>query len=115
MNPLAQAFNSDGSLRLQTWEATTDVANPLSALNDINSNLRRTIMTNNYLDVKFPIDGLLYKLNTNLRFDSRNENTYYGRNTYTGARNNGLLIIDNSYSSKWLIENILSYTKTFSN
>ncbi len=113
MNPLAQAYNSDGSLRLQTWEASTDVANPLAELNVINSNIRRTLMTNNSLDVKFPIDGLLYRLSTNVQFDSRDENTYYGRDTYTGARNNGLLEIYDSYSSKWLVENILSYTKTF--
>ncbi|MDD2594189.1 MAG: TonB-dependent receptor [Bacteroidales bacterium] len=113
MNPLAQAYDSQGNLRLQTWEATTDVTNPLCSLNDIDSDLRRSLLTNNYLEVKFPIKGLTYKLNTNLSFDSRSQKTYYGKNTWTGAKNNGLLDIYNSYSSKWLIENILSYTKEF--
>ena len=113
MNPLAQAYNADGSYRLSTWESSSSNENPLAILNAENSDIRKTIMTTNYLIVKFPVKGLSYKLNTNLTYDTRLEQTYYGRDTYTGARNNGKMSISNSYAQRWLIENIVSYEREF--
>lgn len=114
MNPLAQAYNDDGTIRLYTWEAQTNVANPLAILNAKDYDVRRTLMSNNALSVDAPfLEGLSYKLNTNIQFDSREQKTYYGRDTYEGAKNSGLLEIYNGYSQKWLIENIFSYSKTF--
>ena len=113
MNPLAQAYNSDGSLRLVTWESTTDMANPLSPINEINSNIRRSIITNNALDVSFPVKGLTYKLNTNYSYDSRLQQNYAGADTFTGSRNGGELSITNTYAQNWLIENLLNYNREF--
>lgn len=113
MNPLAQAYNEDGSLRLSTWESSTSNENPLSVLNAKNMDIRKTVITSNYINVKFPVEGLSYKLNTNLVFDTREQKSYYGRDTYKGSRTNGSLSISNSYSTRWLIENILSYEKKF--
>ncbi len=113
MNPLAQAYNDDGSLRLITWEGN-DNENPLSVLNADNSDIRKTVITSNYVQVDIlPVKGLSYKLNTNLSFDTRLQQTYYGRDTYTGSRNNGSMSISNSYANRWLVENILSYNRTF--
>ena len=103
MNPLAQAYNEDGSLRLTTWESSTGCENPLAALNDINSDVRKTLISNNYLVVTTPIEGLSYKLNTNLSFDSRLRQTYYGRDTYTGNRVNGEMTTYNTYADRWLV------------
>lgn len=113
MNPLAQAYNSDGSLRLVTWESTTDMANPLSALNELNSNIRRTVITNNALDITFPLEGLTYKLNTNYSYDSRLQQNYAGTDTFTGSRNGGELSVTNTYAQNWLIENLLNYNRKF--
>ena len=113
MNPLAQAYNSDGSLRLVTWESTTDMANPLSALNELNSNIRRSVITNNALDITFPVEGLTYKLNTNYSYDTRLQQNYAGRDTFTGSRNGGEMDINNRYAQSWLIENLLNYNRSF--
>ena len=113
MNPLAQAYNEDGSLRLTTWESGTSSENPLAILNAKNSDIRKSVITSNYINVKLPLEGLSYKLNTNLSFDTREQKTYYGRDTYSGSRTNGELEISNSYANRWLIENILSYEKEF--
>lgn len=113
MNPLAQAYNSDGSLRLVTWESATDMANPLSVLNELNSNIRRTVITNNALDVTFPVKGLTFKLNTNYSYDSRLQQNYAGADTYTGSRNGGEMSVSNTYAQNWLIENLLNYNRQF--
>ena len=110
MNPLAQAYNEDGTYRLYGWGSTE---NPLTVLNADNSDVRKTVITNNYLVVTCPIEGLSYKLNTNLTYDSRLQQTYYGRDTYKGSRVDGSMTTSNSYANRWLIENILSYTRTF--
>ena len=112
MNPLAQAYNEDGSYRLDTWEGSNN-ENPLTVLNADNSDIRKTVITSNYLIFNTPIKGLSYKLNTNLIFDTRLEQTYYDRTTYTGARNNGKMTEEQSNSHRWLVENILSYERTF--
>jgi len=112
MNPLAQAYNEDGSIRLVTWEGDGN-ENPLAILNAKNNDVRKTIITNNWLLFTTPIKGLSYKLNTNLTYDSRLQQTYYGRDTYTGSRNNGKMTTSNSYANRWLIENIVSYEREF--
>lgn len=113
MNPLGQAYEEDGSLRLQTWEDNNYSNNPLSALNDVNKDITRSIVSNNYLEVTFPIKGLSYKLNTGYTFRTRLEQNYQGRNTCDGNTYNGVLSIDNTFTQNWLIENILSYTRSF--
>lgn len=112
MNPLAQAYNEDGSYRLYTWEGGSN-ENPLAALNTLNNDVRKTVITNNYLIVTCPVEGLSYKLNTNLTYDSRLQQTYYGRDTYTGTRVNGEMKLYNGYANRWLVENILSYEHSF--
>ena len=113
MNPLGVPYNEDGSIRLLTWEDNNYANNPLSALNEISSNVGQNFTTNNYIDVTFPIKGLTYRLNTGYTSGNRLSQNYQGLNTVDGNKNGGILSINNRYSKDWLIENILSYTRDF--
>ena len=113
MNPLGVPYNDDGSIRLLTWEDNNYANNPLSALNEINSNVGQNFTTNNYFDVTFPIKGLTYRLNTGYTSGNRLSQNYQGLDTVNGSKNGGILSINNRYSKDWLIENILSYTRDF--
>lgn len=114
MTPLGIPFNADGSQTLVTWDDGVYGANPLSALNYIKNDATRRFTSNNsvLIDVPF-IKGLSYKLNTGYDFRSRLNQTYRGRNTYSGSKTNGSLDVANSYSEDWLLENIFSYKNTF--
>lgn len=114
MNPLTIPYNDDGTLRLLTWEDTPYAENPLSSLNIKNNDVNQRFNTVNYLELTCPIEGLSYKLNTNYSHSSRLEQTYYGQtDTQEGFANGGEMIVKNSYQTDWLIENILSYNRTF--
>lgn len=113
MNPLSEPYNEDGSLRLQTWEDNNYAGNPLSPLNEINNDITRRFVTNNYFEVTFPVKGLSYKLNTGYTFKSRLYQNYQGRDTYGGAKANGILDITNTLDEDWLIENIVTYKREF--
>jgi TonB-linked SusC/RagA family outer membrane protein len=113
LNPLGQAYTETGELRLQTWEDNNYAKNPLSSLNEIDNDYKNSLITNNYLLVRLPIDGLSYKLNTGYTFDTYTVQNYQGRNTYEGALANGILNISNRFDIEWIVENILSYNKNF--
>ena len=113
MNPLSSPYQSDGSIRLKTWEDNNYSSNPLSALNEINSDITRSFITNNYIEVTFPIEGLSYKLNTGYTYQTKLAQNYEGLDTVDGLSANGKLSIANTYSEDWLIENIISYNRAF--
>lgn len=114
MNPLTIPYNEDGTLRLLTWEDTPYAENPLHSLNIKNKDINQRFNTVNYLELTCPVEGLSYKLNTNYSHMSRLEQTYYGKtDTQEGFSNDGEMIVKNSYQTDWLIENILSYNRTF--
>jgi len=116
MNPLASAYNDDGSIRVAAWEDSSEAfsVNPLSNLNNKSSDIRAKVVTNNALDIKFPfIKGLSYKLNTGYTYQNSSWKQYQGRDTYYGARSNGILDTDDWHSSEWIIENIITYNRDF--
>jgi TonB-linked SusC/RagA family outer membrane protein len=113
MNPLGKAYTDSGELRLSTWEDASYSRNPLSSLNDVNVNHKNVLVSNNYVDINLPVKGLSYKLNTGYTYQTQAEQNYQGLNTYEGLLNNGVLEISNNYQVDWLVENILSYTRSF--
>lgn len=113
MNPLSDAYEANGKLRLQTWEDNSYGENPLSPLNERNNDVTRRFSSNNYLDVRLPVKGLTFKVNTGYTYTSTLYQNYKGRDTYDGAKANGILDISNSHTEDWIVENILSYTREF--
>lgn len=116
MNPLSEAYDASGKIRLSSWEdsSVAFAKNPLSAINEVNSDKTIKVITNNSLDVTLPfIPGLSYKLNTGFTFQTNNYKNYRGRNTYEGAQSNGELNTSNSENNDWILENILTYKRDF--
>lgn len=116
MNPLAQAYNEDGTIRTAAWEDSSEAfaVSPLSDLNNKKKDIRTKVITNNVLELKAPfIPGLSYKLNTGYTFQMSSYKQYQGMDTYYGARANGILNTDDWHSGEWIIENIVTYNREF--
>lgn len=116
MVPLAEPYDSNGNIRLSAWEdgSVAYAKNPLSAINEKNSDVTMNIISNNVLDLNIPfIPGLSYKLNTGYTYRANDYKNYQGRNTYEGAQANGILNTSSNISNDWLVENIISYQRNF--
>lgn len=116
MNPLAEPYDASGNIRLSAWEdsSVAFAKNPLSAINELNSDKTTKLISNNAFDLTLPfLPGFNYKLNTGYTFQTQNYKNYQGRNTYEGAQANGILNTSNTESNDWLVENIFSYQRDF--
>ena len=116
MNPLAEAYNEDGTIRSTAWEDSSEAfcVNPLDALNNRTRDIRYKVVTNNALDIKIPwIKGLTYRLNTGFTYENSSWKQYQGLDTYYGARANGIINTDDWHSEEWILENIVSYNREF--
>ena len=113
-NPLGDPYNEDGSYTFDSWEDAFWATNPLTDTNGKNNNDTWRIITNNYFDVQVPfIEGLSYKLNLGYNYSHRQYERYYGRDTKTGNLVDGELYNSYQYDKNWIVENIISYNKTF--
>lgn len=113
-NPLTSAYDEEGNLTIFPWPDNIIHANNLSPLLYDDEDKAYQIISNNYLDLDIPfIEGLKYQLNTGLRARFRDFAQYRGRDTYDGFMNNGESSIDNTLGTNVIIENILSYNRTF--
>lgn len=113
-NPLTTAYDSSGALTIYPWPENTGFSNPLAGTLAKNLDESYTVFSNNYLQVKIPfIQGLSYRLNTGVEYDSRNQKTYYGRDNKVGREANGDLSIEDELTRNLTVENILSYNRAF--
>jgi TonB-linked SusC/RagA family outer membrane protein len=116
MNPLSEAYDANGNLKLSSWEdsSVSYARNPLSSINEKNSDISQKLITNNVFDVTIPfIKGLTYKLNTGYTSEVQKVQNYQGRDTYEGLNANGVLANSQDNSTDWIVENILSYIQKF--
>jgi TonB-linked SusC/RagA family outer membrane protein len=110
MPPLAEVYNSDGSLREDVTEAGESHFNPL--WNNRNSdNLHTTdrLNFNMFGDWKIA-KGLSYRLNTSLNTRKEHQNSYIGIDHTTGRNTKGRATLAESTYTDYLVENILNYT-----
>lgn len=114
MNPLSSVRDEDGNLTIRPWPEETSNGNPLR--NILADNLDETykVFTNNFLQIDFPfIEGLSYKLNTGVEYESRNRATYLGRDTSTGLEAQGRADTQDNVEKNILLENIINFNKEF--
>jgi len=113
-NPLSTAYDQYGNLTIFPWPDNIIVGNPLQNLLYDDLNKAYQILSNNYVIVDIPfIKGLSYRLNTGIRARFTDVARYEGRNTQSGLAALGDASIDNSVSNNLVVENILSYNRTF--
>ena len=113
INPLTRAFNDDGSLTEFPWPEDTFFRNALESTRYYNQNDANSIVTNNYIDIKLPIDGLSYRFNSGFTKRDVLRQTYRGVDTRRGREVGGYANQVNNTSEDWLIENIINYEKSF--
>ena len=88
--------------------------NPLGPTLYDDSNKSFELFSNNYLEIKIPgIEGLKYKLNTGVDLLTTNHSSYEGQNTTNGYEANGIARADGVRKTNVVIENLLTYQKTF--
>lgn len=114
-NPLTSAFNDDGTYRIYPWPEDINFENPLADVEVLDKNLSYDVFTNNYLQLDFPfLEGLSYRLNTGIRYSADQDARYYDRKTTArGFEDNGEARRSNELYRSYLVENILSYDRTF--
>ncbi len=121
MTPLASPYNDDGSLRRTIRMALDE---PFMITRDVIDNLGDSWVSetkafaaynNLYGELKIPgIKGLKYRINlgSNIRISGKGTFTGEGVNS-TNPSNSSVATITNRYSNGWIVENLLSYNRTF--
>lgn len=111
MNPLADPYNDDGTLRIIPVADDPARGNPLQETLFRNTDKSRRIMANFFAAVDFQklVPGLTYRFNYGLTDRTSNDNTYRGRDTYDGQIAQGSASLINNRDNSTVIENILSY------
>lgn len=113
MNPLISPYDENGNLAIVPWPERPTYANPLAAPNTLDEDYNRRLFSNNYLVVKFPLEGLSYRLNTGYTFLYSSRDLFWGKNTIEGILNKGQSYSNDSRNSSWLLENLLHYDREF--
>lgn len=120
-SPLANPYNADGSLKRtvrmgpdEQWVYTRESINNLG---DSYVNLNRAFSTYNniFAEVKIPgVEGLKYRMNTGLNLRTSNNGYYEGKGVFdVNAATLSESSIRNELSTQWLIENLITYDRTF--
>jgi len=119
LSPLTSPYNADGSVNLLPLAGSIDAAkvNPLTIRNPVIQNLSRRLSTFNSLYGEVQIlDGLKYRANVGLTYGQTQGNNYLPvsnlYNTATAASQTSESVA-NEQDYTYLIENLLTYDKTF--
>ena len=112
-SPLAKPFNDDGTVNINPTGDDTKI-NPLECRLYDDLNLTYSLTASNYVEVKIPrVNGLSYKLNTNVQYGAGKDYWYQGTNTKKSGAFGGEGEMTNSMKYSFLVENIINYQRTF--
>ena len=120
-SPIANPYNDDGTLKRtvrmpldENWVTTRE---SVDALGDkwIDQNKAFGSYNNIFAEVKIPgVEGLKYRANLGLDFRTSSRGSYTGEGVFSSTpTTESTASITNSLTTHWLIENILSYDRTF--
>jgi len=120
-SPLANPYNEDGSVkrtvRMAADENWVYTRQSINNLGEAYVNLDRAFSTYNniFAEVKIPgVEGLKYRMNTGLNLRVANNGYYEGKGVFdVNAATLSEAAIRNDLSTQWLIENLITYDKTF--
>ncbi|WP_281635512.1 SusC/RagA family TonB-linked outer membrane protein [Flavobacterium marginilacus] len=122
LSPLVNPYDANGKLKRTVnigliddkWVYTRESIN---ALGDKYINLNRAFSSYNnvFAELKIPgVDGLKYRLNSGLNFRATNNGYYEGQGVFdVNAATLSNASISNFMSTQWLLENLITYDKTF--
>ncbi len=107
MNPLASAYNSDGSINPSPMEMAR--TNPLKG-SDVDDRERHNYFVGNvYSEIRLPLKGLTYRVNYGNNYTI---NTHFQANPY-GNSLTGEVYKEYSISYGYSVDNIVNYTRDF--
>lgn len=120
-SPLANPYNEDGSLkrtvRMGADENWVYTRKTIEGLGDSYVNQTRAFSSYNniFAEVKIPgVEGLKYRMNSGLNFRTSNSGYYEGFGVFdVNPATISNAAVSNTLSTQWLIENLLTYDKTF--
>lgn len=111
-NPLISPYDANGNVVLVPWPEDPITNNALENLSVIDNDQNKRLFSSNYLQADISaIKGLSYRLNAGIDIASRNEGSYYGRNTQTGLSSGGVSVLSNTSRSDWTVDNLLLYKR----
>ena len=114
LNPLANPYDENGELTIFPWPEEVFYSNALSNTLVLNDDTNNKIFSNNFLEYSPAfIPGLTLKINTGVEMENRDIGDYYNRKTNPGFKSNGIARLYNSSSKNYLIENLLTYRRSF--
>ena len=120
-SPLANPYNPDGSLKRtvrmggdENWVYTRESINNLGE-SYVNQTRAFSSYNNIFAEVKIPgVQGLKYRMNTGLNLRLSNSGYYEGQGVFdVNPTTISNASISNTLSTQWLIENLITYDKTF--
>lgn len=92
------------------------IVNPMRNVNADQDRINRNFFLTGYADIKLPLKGLSLRSNLGYNYRSSFTGTYYGRNTFDGREQAGLVggkaSINNGHYNDYTWENVLKYEKT---
>lgn len=121
VSPLVSPYNADGTPRLRTTVANVDqtflqTRSLIENLGDAYADRTNVFGSYNnlYGEIKFPLEGLKYRLNVGLSYRNSNNGYYLGKGVLNyQADTPSSASIGNSLMKQWVLENLLTYDKTF--
>jgi len=120
-SPIADPYNEDGSLKRVISMASDDqwvyTKESIENLGDAWVDQTRAFGSYNniYGEFEVPgIEGLKYRMNLGLNYRTSNSGSYTGQGVFSSTPDNpSVASIGNSQTTRWIIENILSYDRDF--
>jgi TonB-linked SusC/RagA family outer membrane protein len=113
-SPLAVPFNPDGSVNIAPIADDPRKINPIETLLYDDLKKKHGVSTNNYVNIDVPfVEGLSYRLNTGVQYQSAENNWYRGLNTGKSGSLKGEGQTNTTSNYSYTIENILSYQREF--
>jgi TonB-linked SusC/RagA family outer membrane protein len=112
-SPLANKYNSAGVYPTVLTNESY-MRHPLgnSLVNDLQIGDNYFLVLTSKVDIP-RIKGLRYEINYSYTFDVAKHNKFYPATTFEGSSNNGLAKKNLSEERDWLVNNIVSYNRTF--
>lgn len=114
MPPTVNVFDASGKYTYQS-EFETPLGNPIATLEkEVNQTKTYRVLGNVYGEYTF-VEGLVGKVSFGADVINNKQNRYVPSDIYQGANSNptGKASVGTKFSSTWLNENTLSYSKTF--
>lgn len=111
-SPYGMPIDENGNMEYFPMNETLFM-HPMSNINAVSDKIHRNLFISSFAEVKLPIDGLSFRTNLGYNYRSKNEGSYYGRNTYSGKTTDGNAKVFNQHYQDYTWENLLKYNKTF--